>query len=514
MAWLTFTGVDPPLHVPLYQDGSIYLDSLARALARHSPASVPADMADGGYFGSGCALWATRDGFALIQEGGPAPRGPNEIAVNGQPVGRNSVSLCHGDTLTLLGVDATLHDPPAGDVPLPPEAAGLWRDVLDNPADAAPRLVLADWLDERGEAGQAARAEFIRLQCDLAREPALWEGEPRCLREGELQRGHEVAWAGPVLPGLVNAWEYRRGFVEVVTVDAAALGDSDNLRTLFRSAPVREVVLEGAGWEHRNLDEGLFLVGRLEGIAGAPPGRGDPEAFLDLLRRCEVLPDLRRLTLRQPAGDDSPFTGLDHIEAPELTELHLLDVVSVERFLSGVLAMPMFQRLTTLAIEGIFPPVGDLTPLVEAPCLPHLVDLELAACYDLAPQTLLRLLDALPPGRLRRLCLDCSALSLATLRQAIESPALQDLTDLSLVAVVGVEGFGDDLLQVIATTPHLVKLVRLDLRHNGLTDAGARTLLASGRLPALRLLRLDNNSFSPECRAELMRFRAGVQVCV
>ena len=33
------------------------------------------------------------------------------------------------------------------------------------PDEDAPRLVLADWLEERGESG---RAEFVRVQCELA----------------------------------------------------------------------------------------------------------------------------------------------------------------------------------------------------------------------------------------------------------------------------------------------------------------------------------------------------------
>lgn len=46
-----------------------------------------------------------------------------------------------------------------------PEYRGLLWDVIDNPADDAPRLILADWLDDHGEPG---RAEFIRAQCEMA----------------------------------------------------------------------------------------------------------------------------------------------------------------------------------------------------------------------------------------------------------------------------------------------------------------------------------------------------------
>jgi uncharacterized protein (TIGR02996 family) len=45
-------------------------------------------------------------------------------------------------------------------------AAALLARILASPEDDAPRLVYADWLDEHGE---PARAEFIRVQCELAR---------------------------------------------------------------------------------------------------------------------------------------------------------------------------------------------------------------------------------------------------------------------------------------------------------------------------------------------------------
>src|SRR5262249_3179616 len=65
----------------------------------------------------------------------------------------------------------------------PPRAGGLWGDgphggpvgewedwgrggaVVAAPHDAPPRLILADWLEEHG---QPERAEFIRVQCQLA----------------------------------------------------------------------------------------------------------------------------------------------------------------------------------------------------------------------------------------------------------------------------------------------------------------------------------------------------------
>src|SRR5262249_28449408 len=43
---------------------------------------------------------------------------------------------------------------------------GFLRDIVAHPEDSAPRLIYADWLEENGD---AARAELIRVQCELAR---------------------------------------------------------------------------------------------------------------------------------------------------------------------------------------------------------------------------------------------------------------------------------------------------------------------------------------------------------
>jgi uncharacterized protein (TIGR02996 family) len=49
----------------------------------------------------------------------------------------------------------------------------LFRAILDNPAEETPRLVYADWLEEFGKPWDVARAEFIRVQCAIARGPCL-----------------------------------------------------------------------------------------------------------------------------------------------------------------------------------------------------------------------------------------------------------------------------------------------------------------------------------------------------
>ncbi len=48
------------------------------------------------------------------------------------------------------------------------DADAFQRAILAEPAADLPRLVYADWLDETGDPANAARAEYIRLQCEAA----------------------------------------------------------------------------------------------------------------------------------------------------------------------------------------------------------------------------------------------------------------------------------------------------------------------------------------------------------
>src|SRR4051794_39215087 len=90
------------------------------------------------------------------------------------------------------------------------ELVALLSACKERPEENAPRLVLADWLEEHG---QPQRAELIRLQVELARS-APWE-RGRAQRERrvrELTRAHAVEWLGGLAAHL-DGWEFRRGLV-------------------------------------------------------------------------------------------------------------------------------------------------------------------------------------------------------------------------------------------------------------------------------------------------------------
>src|SRR5262249_23230049 len=108
----------------------------------------------------------------------------------------------------------------------------------------APRLVYADWLDEHG---QPERAEFIRLQIELAGRPRPKRKEQLQAREKELLDLHKERWAEPVAEFktiyLAQHWRtlfvFPRGFVEGILTDPDTF--IEHAEELFARAPVREI---------------------------------------------------------------------------------------------------------------------------------------------------------------------------------------------------------------------------------------------------------------------------------
>lgn len=94
------------------------------------------------------------------------------------------------------------------------DASPFLRTIAENPHDDTPRLVFADWLDDRGH---PERAEFIRLQCELAN---LDPADPGYPEKTARMRRCGVFTGAVNLPHLDDPpvgdcrFGYRRGFVD------------------------------------------------------------------------------------------------------------------------------------------------------------------------------------------------------------------------------------------------------------------------------------------------------------
>jgi uncharacterized protein (TIGR02996 family) len=151
---------------------------------------------------------------------------------------------------------------------------GFLQEIIAHPEDDAPRLVYADWLDDRGEAD---RAELIRLQIEVARieranprgprmsqvevqgrrwavalhlcgDSHEWSDDARARplrdRAWDLVRQHCEAWGAP-FRNRASSHSYRRGLVEEVSAPARKL--LTNAATWFRLAPFRALAISNAG---------------------------------------------------------------------------------------------------------------------------------------------------------------------------------------------------------------------------------------------------------------------------
>ena len=138
-----------------------------------------------------------------------------------------------------------------------PEYSALLRAICADPDDDTPRLVVADWLEEHGDADRAA---FIRIQVELARLEAAGLG--KSLETDELRKKERwflgpfsvlpSFWAAEACPQLVRVIPGERGKpLESMRVEGAE-------RVMFRRGFVELVSCPAADW----LRHGVVIRGR------------------------------------------------------------------------------------------------------------------------------------------------------------------------------------------------------------------------------------------------------------
>jgi uncharacterized protein (TIGR02996 family) len=116
-------------------------------------------------------------------------------------------------------------------------AEAFLQAIHANPEDDTPRLVYADWLEEHGD---AARAEFIRVQCEKARLPRWHRRWPLLAwRERVLLNCHGHLWQAelPTIEG-VQWTVFERGFIHEVHADTPRTL-LDNVSKIRSAAPIR-----------------------------------------------------------------------------------------------------------------------------------------------------------------------------------------------------------------------------------------------------------------------------------
>jgi uncharacterized protein (TIGR02996 family) len=334
--------------------------------------------------------------------------------------------------------------------------------IREAPEDDTPRLVYADWLEEHG---RSERAEFIRIQCALARKEqdqsrakelrdraerlleAYWDEWLAPLRDvlrPEVPRvagnlGHLFL---PFRPGFLR--HFRRGFVESLVLTSEWFTSHGG--ELSGLLPLADLGLMGADHHARTLAACPHLggVSRLR--------------FVDYYR--EPL-----TATGAPALAASPHLG-------RLRELFLASNNLGDAGLAALAAAPWARGLRLL----------------------------IAADNGLTADAVSALCDAGLDG-LAVLVLDHSQLGDRGLAALAGSPILRGVRTLSLLYC----GIGDGSVAALADSPHAAGLEWLGLAHNAITDQGARALARSPHLARLEMLSLSGNPVSPGALESLAR---------
>jgi len=251
------------------------------------------------------------------------------------------------------------------------ERQELLATIIDYPDDDTPRLVFADWLEEHRE---VERAEFIRLQCAIARRFAV---EPSVVddpvmgemwdRQTELLKEYRGEWMRE-MPRGVETQFFRRGFVAGVRIHTEQwLDASAELQSL---TPLESVTFTHSPRHFTKLvkDEGIR---RLSSLSFASNGLSVQHMLF--LTRTQGWPRLRSLTL---SGNLLGASAANVLATSKLAEqIEHLDFSNNPIGDEGLYVMASAPRLANLrTLQLIGTRVGDLAvrAIIESPYLKRL----------------------------------------------------------------------------------------------------------------------------------------------
>jgi uncharacterized protein (TIGR02996 family) len=255
------------------------------------------------------------------------------------------------------------------------------RHAKEQPEDDTPRLVLSDWLEEHGGPADVARAEFVRVQCRLARLTAKdLEAERVLAREAELCGNHQRDWLGPLADLIEGTRHFYRGLVSIQVRGQAfasrrglALADSeafawvDGLR--FLSVTPRALATLAP----------TSLLGGLNTLSFRDcPLRGEG---VEALAASPYLNQLTALDLHHCWIEDAGAAALAKAPASRLRQLDLYHNLLSSRGIEKLAAWPGLATVESLNLAVNRIEARGVQALVESPYLTSLRTLDLVNCF-------------------------------------------------------------------------------------------------------------------------------------
>ena len=213
-----------------------------------------------------------------------------------------------------------------------PAERPIFQAILEEPDADAPRLVYADWLEERSD----DRCDFIRLQLEIAqREAAGAVVDELRLAEAEMLAANLGQWNGLVYRRLnqtslggsrqkirkwLRRWDYRRGFISELKVTTAAF--VRHTRSLLELGPIDHLSLTHVGSWGEQLATTVELR-RIRSLAL----NGANFRVVQLLAKSVFCANLKSLSLANCGINRT--AAREMVRSPYLSKLTRLDIRSV-----------------------------------------------------------------------------------------------------------------------------------------------------------------------------------------
>lgn len=294
--------------------------------------------------------------------------------------------------------------------------------VRDAPDDIGPRLVLADWFQDRGD----ARGELIAAQCRLAErglDPAT-RGHLK-KRVAQLFEQHLNAWIAPAravgarLRDPAKGWAFRRGFLYAVTCPIDPL--LDRWHALFDVEPVVRLELEEVT---STSAERLARSGILSRITQLTIRGRVGDSGVGALADSPDLAHIERLNLKSVGMTDDGLARL--LEATDFRpmRLALTDNEITDQGATELARSPATSRLECLYLSRTRIADDGVTALAQSPHLGRLQMLALGALEELTDEGARALVESPSLTSLRRLevdqCYELGEHGLAALKQRFD----------------------------------------------------------------------------------------------
>lgn len=327
------------------------------------------------------------------------------------------------------------------------QVLAILADVKEHPDEDGLRLILADWLEEFGDASDAARAELIRCQITHERAPPGDAEKTAAGRRARwLQQNHGTKWLGPLAQWL-SAWAFRRGLLSV-SFEASLLRGQG-------------LALLGASETWAWVDETYLL--------------GAADADVARLRKCELFDTVGSLGFRRsPLGPDGVAALGDSPLAARLHKLDLSQCPVGNRGVEVLAHSPGFAGLRHLDLSGC--QLTNRADLRASTSLPELRTLTLWG-NNLGPEPMRRLAASAGWPCLCRLDLRACQIDDVGGRALARWAGLASLRELDLSD----NNLGEFAATALAESPHLDAIEALTLWGNPLGEAAARLRGRFGR---------------------------------